>query len=225
MTTLTELPRRLTAVWSKRGPRKFLLFVLGRILRLQIDQVYRCDLNAIALPCPTFADLELTIVDADNPPDGLPAALSRQLFAKEDAPLRAALNHRDALFFLVDGSNRVAHASWIFYRSSYKRLLNVADETPLIGNCETIEAWRGRRLYPKTLMAICHYLARTRRAREAVISCDPANMPSVRGIRRAGFVPQKRLISLIVLNNLVIQRAKTARGEARWRIFSMAGKA
>ena len=217
MTTLTELPRRLTAVWSKRGPRKFAIFVLGRFLRLQVDEVFGRDLRSPVEAAPAFEALRLSIVDARNPPDGLPDSLQKQLFSKEEAPLRAALYRDDALLFLSDASGRVAHASWIFFNSSYKRLLGLSDDVPLIGNCETIEAWRGRRLYPATLLSACAYLADVRRCSRVAISCSPANKPSVRGIERAGFVLEKRIYSLIVLNKLLLQKVRGG----GWRLSLM----
>jgi RimJ/RimL family protein N-acetyltransferase len=76
---------------------------------------------------------------------------------------------------------------------------------PLIANCFTLPAHRGRRLYPRLLLCACAELARRGHARVA-ISCEPRNHASIRGIEKAGFTGVARIRAVIVLLRIVLLR-------------------
>ncbi len=250
-TSLAAIFQRLVTVWRKRGVRKFLLFMAGRLLRLQRDVVYhwkpeskRAGLARIsrgitaaaaqcgalsglaARPCEKpgladFPDLTLCRVGADRPPDSLEPEVHQQLFALEDAQYRAQLYKDDLLFAVLDHEGRVIHHSYAFYRSSYKHLLGLDPKVPLIGNCETIEAWRGRGIFPSVLVAITHYLTEARDHDSIYTSCAPDNTPSMRAMEKAGFSPCRRISSIIFLNRYVVQSVTEITAKRKWRVFDM----
>ena len=221
VSSLAEMRDRLVSVWRKRGIRKFILFVGGRLLRLQRDIIYRRDSARCSAEQPVFEALRLCRVGADHPPDRLARGLQQQLFALEDSQYREELYRDDLLFAVLDTRGRVIHHSYVFYRSSYKHLLGLEQNAPLIGNCETIEAWRGLRIFPRVLTAIALYLTEYRQCRYIYTSCAPGNIPSIKGMEKAEFEPYARVASFIILNRYVVQKVTIFASEKKWRIFDL----
>jgi RimJ/RimL family protein N-acetyltransferase len=101
-------------------------------------------------------------------------------------------------FFVCDAEGAIGHISWIYYRSSPNRVLNLANDEAEIKYSFTLEALRGRGLYPKTLRIIQAYLARSGFAR-VFICAHAGNHASIRGIEKAGFrlAARRRLVKVL----------------------------
>ncbi|MGH8680027.1 MAG: GNAT family N-acetyltransferase, partial [Burkholderiales bacterium] len=78
-------------------------------------------------------------------------------------------------------------------------------EVPMIGNCYTVPDARGRGLYARMLVTVSDDLA-VDGHRRAIISCQPDNVASMRGIERAGFKRARHITSFIALSKLVLWR-------------------
>lgn len=93
--------------------------------------------------------------------------------------------------FFLDGA--LANVAWT-ERDRLELLPGWAIAEPdslSISSCWTFEGFRGRGIYPETLI---HLLCEARRqgVAEGLIAVDPENIASIKGIERAGFVPYFR---------------------------------
>lgn len=89
-------------------------------------------------------------------------------------------------FFVTEYNGRVGHISWVYYRGDPNRLIDLKDDEAEIKYCLTLEAFRGRGLYPGTLVEIQKYLF-GKGIKRVFICVDKDNIPSIRGIEKAGF--------------------------------------
>jgi RimJ/RimL family protein N-acetyltransferase len=81
-------------------------------------------------------------------------------------------------------SDELAHTSNVFKGAHVLTLVN--EKGPVIGDCFTMEKFRGRSLYPYTLDAITKRLLQGGHEKVFILVA-PDNLPSVRGIEKAGF--------------------------------------
>ena len=107
------------------------------------------------------------------------------------------LQGRGQMLAALDVHGHVSSYVFIVFDSFYKRILGEAPVTPIISNCVTLPAHRGRGLYPGLLRESCQQLAAQGHGR-VIITCEPDNLASVRGIEKAGFRRVKTLDSLII---------------------------
>jgi hypothetical protein len=97
-----------------------------------------------------------------------------------------------AILFCVFIRGDIAHTSWCamnntaaIYDPLFQRI-NYQD-TGYIGPCNTNYSYRGLGLYPYVLSQICKFLKKKGKAK-ALINTSKSNLPSIRGIIKAGFV-------------------------------------
>lgn len=97
-----------------------------------------------------------------------------------------------ALFFILM-DKELAHLSWVSMNSDacvfdpiFQKLR--FPRAGYIGPCFTSPQHRGRGLYPYALIRICQFLKESGRDR-AFIATKISNIPSIKGILRAGFTP------------------------------------
>lgn len=196
---------RFAEVWRARGTRGLVAFAATRLLSRREDLVFNREL-ACPIPSPHWPDDgELRVIDARGLTDPANAALLRQVMQGESRGYAAGLAAGDLLFAHVSREGRVDTFGFVIFESSYKRFLGIDSRTPMIGNCNTAPAARGRGLYPALLLACCAELAK-RGHPAVVITCAPDNAPSVRGIEKAGFGRVAHLVVWIALARVVLWR-------------------
>jgi hypothetical protein len=86
-------------------------------------------------------------------------------------------------------------------------LLGEPESIPLFTNCATHPKARGMGLYPMTLRLASSELLGSGVDR-VLITCDPQNIPSVRGIEKAHFRQVMSIESLILMSRLAVQRLR-----------------
>jgi hypothetical protein len=205
---------RLRNEYRLRGPSGLARFLSTRVARRRADLLFGMDLVGSARS--TDALPAVTIDRANVGSEGI-ADVERQIFVGDNLSYREGLKNGDLLFAGLDENGRVITYAFVLFRTHYKRVLGIGDEIPLIANCFTEPAMRGRHLYPRMLMRVCQELARQGYGR-AAISCEPQNLPSIRGIERAGFVGISHIRSAIVLWRIVLVRR--VQSYASWRSVS-----
>jgi GNAT superfamily N-acetyltransferase len=164
--------------------------------------IYRCALNTPLEEVPTGVPAEFRFGGPENWDEyGVLCAWDRV-----DAQRRSAEGDL-CLFGRVSG--RLACFCWL----RFDRVDLVGEGRPVIVpapqaihlyHCETALEYRGKRLYPAALQFACRW-ARERGYRMAYIHVDEENLPSIRGIERAGF---RRCGQLTVLH---LGKLRTAR--------------
>ncbi len=99
---------------------------------------------------------------------------------------------KGAILFCVFIGRELAHTSWcamsnataiydlLFQRMNYQ-------DAGYIGPCNTNYVYRGLRLYPYVLSQICKFLKKKGKSK-TLIGASKSNLPSIRGIIKAGFV-------------------------------------
>jgi hypothetical protein len=121
------------------------------------------------------------------------------------------------LGFYAYHEGKVVHYSWVIVNDGgpakrYPIWLNMVwhhlgEREAHIHNCETASLLRGCGIYPAALMRICKFLIHEKGYRAIYISVAEDNLPSVKGIVKAGFIPLKKIQ---VINFLGLQiRYKT----------------
>lgn len=100
-------------------------------------------------------------------------------------------NKRRIFRALVDGAevnrNYLYTGNLLARQLGYRRL-------PLVGDCSTAEQCRGRNIYPYMLTQMLHWLKDNEAAQQVLIFVAPGNIPSVKGIEKAGFKKLRHVI-------------------------------
>lgn len=100
-------------------------------------------------------------------------------------------DHRHCYAIIIDGD--VAHQSWLFTDLVMLAQFGFDPRVPVIGECATSSRYRGMRLYPHTLQHIAQDVFGRGLADRLFMWVAPDNVPSIRGIERAGFTRAARL--------------------------------
>lgn len=95
-------------------------------------------------------------------------------------------------FVFKDDNGTIKHISWLYYEGDPNRILRLGPRDVEIKYSLTLPEFRGKGLYTKTLLAIQDY-ARGAGYRKVFIGVDQQNLPSKKGIEKAGFVLAGRL--------------------------------
>lgn len=217
---MSEFLQRILLALKARGPIRFIFFVLTRFVRRQSDLLFEIDPRLHLSRRSDFGDHLLCIVDKDQSPETLGNIIVQQLFCDENNQYRTNLCNRDRLFFVVNKESRVLHYSYVQYETRYKKILHESVDVPLISNCVTLPEARGQKLYPKTLIEICHSLAELG-CQRVIITCHPDNIASINGIKRSGFVYIGQIESLLLLSRIALQYIKDKKNSFSLRIVSL----
>ncbi len=89
-------------------------------------------------------------------------------------------------FFIYRKNGEIGHISWIYYKDDPNRIIKVHDGEGEIKYSLTLPQFRGKGIYPATLIAIQKYL-REHGHRRVYICAKHDNLPSIKGIEKAGF--------------------------------------
>jgi hypothetical protein len=88
--------------------------------------------------------------------------------------------------YLVAVGDVIAHQSWIMTDVLNPAAFGFDSNVPVIAECTTDPAFRGRNLYPVTLRHIVEDVGRRRGLPFLYITVAPTNTASIRGIEKAG---------------------------------------
>jgi RimJ/RimL family protein N-acetyltransferase len=196
---------RLLAIYRSQGWPGLARFLATRIFQRREDLVYEMRLDDQAVKRLGEAFGSVVVVERRNLHSEATAAVERQILQGENLEYLAGLEGDDLMFAHLDERGQVETYAFALFDTQYKRVLQVPVSTPLIGNCYTQPALRGRGLYPRMLRTACLCLAR-RGFGSAVISCSPDNIPSIKGIERAGFRRLRHSTTWILLSRIVLAR-------------------
>ncbi|MCW5661963.1 MAG: hypothetical protein KIT60_30030 [Burkholderiaceae bacterium] len=194
---------RLTTEFRQRGLPGLGRLLLTCLARRREDLLF--DIGLTGLPDAADPLPRVVFIDRANVGDASVAAVARQVFVGDNVPYRAGVESSDMLCAVLDSQGALACYGFVLFRTHYKRILGVADDVPLIANCFTVPAARGRGLYVRMLRDLCRELARRGHTR-AAISCEPGNVASRRGIARAGFSGLTHIRSTTILWRLIVAR-------------------
>lgn len=179
------------------GPQQF----AAALLPISIDELlYSIDVTASTPSDPPNSDFRIERFDvtrvSNNP--------------QIDSRLSGT---RTCYLIQVDGA--IAHQSWLSFAVLLPSQFGFDGATPVIGECYTNPAYRGRAMYTTVLKHIVADVASRQLADSIFILVSPDNAPSIRGIERAGFRLQGRLRGRRVLGLLTRRSIKSNRGSSR----------
>ena len=117
-------------------------------------------------------------------------------------------NVRD--FFISSSDSELQHISWIYYKGDPNRIIRLREDEAEIKYCLTFDTFRGQGIYPSVLQSICQYLA-TSGYNRIFIAVDARNLPSIRGIQKAGF-ERTEAIRLVKVFGLQISKKYSSGG-------------
>jgi RimJ/RimL family protein N-acetyltransferase len=89
-------------------------------------------------------------------------------------------------FFIFKDKAEIGHISWIYYKHHHNRILDLSKNEAEIKYSFTEPKFRGRGLYPATLVKIQKYL-KDNGYRKVFICVDMENIASIKGIQKSGF--------------------------------------
>jgi hypothetical protein len=88
--------------------------------------------------------------------------------------------------FFIQVEGKVIHESFLFEKLFVLRLI---DKTgPTIGDCRTVEAFKGKSIYPYVINHIAGVEIGKHNREEVFIIVSPNNLSSIKGIEKAGFI-------------------------------------
>jgi hypothetical protein len=87
--------------------------------------------------------------------------------------------------YYIKENNVVVHQSFLFSKVFLLRLIN--KKGPVIGDCQTINTYRGKSIYPFVINYIANEELKKKNRKEVFIIVDSDNFSSIKGIEKAGF--------------------------------------
>lgn len=95
-------------------------------------------------------------------------------------------------FNFKDSIGNIGHISWIYYCYNNNNIISLNNDEAEIKYCMTLPKYRGRNIYPATLIKIQQYL-KDKKYKRVFIRCNEDNVPSINGIKKAGFKLIKKI--------------------------------
>ena len=145
--------------------------------------------RASSLQAPDLSDLRVEIV-------GPGQSLNREQksFLRQDIPTLRLWHflrfHRrgEGWIFFASSGERLCHYTFVTPGQAYRRMFSIIEpDAQMIGPCFTEAAFRGRAIYPRLLCHVVSALGKSGRG-PFYIYTHPGNLPSIRGMEKAGFV-------------------------------------
>ena len=203
---LNKYIQRCQGVMQTRGLIGFFKFISSRIVRFSGDLVFEksLDKNNVQIQKKPDITYQVFVIDASNMKNQENIWLVQSILRGENREYLEGLQKKDCMIAITSDST-VVHTSFVQFETSYKKLLNEDNLTPLIGNCWTSQKHRGKGLYPYAIANCCKKMA-SRGCLRIVISCAPENTPSIAGIKKAGFVKIREVRTLSIMTKIYFQK-------------------
>lgn len=113
-------------------------------------------------------------------------------------------------FFVYEQDGIIKHISWVYYQSDPNRIIKLARDEAEIKYSFTVEMFRGQSIYAAILVYIQKYL-KERRYKRLFICASGKNVPSIRGIEKAGFIKTASLYLIKIFGVQMSRRFKFPR--------------
>lgn len=207
---------RCKGIIQGRGFVGLLKFIYKRIVQISGDLVFERKLADGDFRSNSVLDerFKIFVIDAQSVDSREMQWLLGKIMHGENLIYLDGLRKKDCMVAITAGE-QVVHTSFVLFETSYKMILNESNPTPLIGNCWTSKDFRGQGLYPHAIVRCCDEMA-FRGCERILISCAPDNLPSIAGIKKAGFVLIRRVATVLVLTKLFYQKM-TEEGDVKFR--------
>ena len=88
--------------------------------------------------------------------------------------------------YFIRIEDNVVHESFAYRKLFIQKLIRT--KGPTIGDCKTIDAFKGKSIYPYVINYIANQELE-KGAKEVFINVSPSNISSIKGIEKAGFKP------------------------------------
>jgi hypothetical protein len=112
--------------------------------------------------------------------------------------------------FVCKYDNAIAHISWIYYKQNPNRILDLQVGEAEIKYSFTLPQFRGKGIYPVTLISIQRYLKKNGFTRIFICTKED-NYSSVKGIEKAGFTFIRKINLIKLLGVQLTRRYATER--------------
>jgi RimJ/RimL family protein N-acetyltransferase len=185
------------------GFREFTVLVFSSLFRIDRISIYARDLtNAIVRN--DKHDIELHIKK------GEPSELEtiRSNMAAPSWEFSCDLYDGVKDFFIYKDNGLIGHISWIYCNNDPNRIIDLSNDEGEVKYSLTLPEFRGRGIYPATLIAVQKYLKENGYKRLYICTRED-NLPSVRGIEKAGFTFVTKISLIKVLGMQVSKRYAT----------------
>lgn len=107
-------------------------------------------------------------------------------------------------FFIYRNNGSIGHISWIYYKNDPNRVIDLGIAEGEIKYSLTLPQFRGKGIYPATLIKVQRYL-KEHGYRRVYICAEHDNLPSIKGIEKAGF---KFVTSINLIKIVGVQLSK-----------------
>jgi len=87
--------------------------------------------------------------------------------------------------FFIRVEHKIIHESFLFEKLLVLKLIGKTG--PTIGDCRTVEAFKGKSIYPFVINYIAKEEILKNHRKEVFIIVSPTNLSSIKGIEKAGF--------------------------------------
>jgi len=110
------------------------------------------------------------------------------------------LKHRHACYGYQDKSGNITAYFWVTHSNTsvpltFGATMNIPKETIFIWDCRTTESQQRKGLYTKGLKELINKHPNNK----VIINCETKNLPSIKGIEKAGFKPCGKLNATLLL--------------------------
>jgi len=197
---------RCYQVLDNRGVKGFMVFLWQRVIRCDRDLLFEYTYDGESTKEEQFKVSNnhiVNVIDQKNIEDVSYREVLEAALSNENQVYKEGLYKQDVLFVMLKNSELV-HTTFVQFESKYKLILGETAQIPLIGNCWTSEKCRGQGVYPYILKLACKRMI-DRGFSKVVITCEPKNLASIAGIKKAGFQLVKEITSYIFINKFAIQ--------------------
>ena len=119
---------------------------------------------------------------------GKPDELEKARKNMEPRPWEVCCDRYDGVkdFFIYRNNGAIGHISWIYYKNDPNRIIDLGIDEGEIKYSLTLPQFRGKGIYPATLIKVQRYL-KEHGYKRVYICVEHDNLPSIKGIEKAGF--------------------------------------
>jgi RimJ/RimL family protein N-acetyltransferase len=178
----------------------FLRFCATRLFRVADEYVFVADTRCQSSEDrPNYSTIFLTKETVGSSSN---ACLLSQLRERFNDEYVRGVKNGDICAIAVDNRNIIAGYAFVLFDTPTKQFLQLEKAQPLIANCYTTPALRGRGIYPRLLRTVRGELGRLG-YKQVFISCSPKNLASIAGILKAGFEPASHVTAMVVCSRVL----------------------
>ena len=191
--------------YSNLGLREFMALVFRSLFKVDRLLIYSRDLTS-----------EITRIESHvgdeyiRKGDMSDLAMSRKSMAAPSWEFSCDLYDgvKDYFFYKMNGA--IGHISWIYYKNDPNRIIDLCSYEGEVKYSLTLPEFRGKGIYPATLIEVQRFL-KEKGYKRLFICTREDNVPSIRGIEKAGFKFVAKISLIKFLGMQVSKRYATGR--------------